>query len=173
MLQRARHRKFYIHWIFIIDNLWIIWQAVLFFLLSPDTIRWQKITAQISAAINSVPKKQNKTNQQKSVKHNDPCATNRKMGCLCDLPEQCLSPACLCCTLQTFPSSRGWQAGTGWLCHVCHGWALPAAPLQPYGVGCDHTVNPMHSWCIPHKRKKPKPVSVVHTETVRGRWQLH
>lgn len=44
-----------------------LFDKLYFFLLSSDTIRWQKITAQISAAINSVTKNQTKTNQQKSA----------------------------------------------------------------------------------------------------------
>lgn len=96
-----------------------------FFFCFPQTASdGKKITVQISAAINSVTKNQTKTNQQKSVKHNDPCATNRKIECLCDLVI-CLSSVC---TYSAFP--------------------VPSAALQTFcpAAECDTQGQPCVTW---------------------------
>lgn len=151
MLQRARHWKFYIQWIFIIDNLWIIWQAVLF-LLSPDTIRWQK---------KSLPKYQqqlilwlkNKTKQ-----------TNRNLANIMILVQQMgklnvsviqwfvwaeLSPLCLSCTFSCFRDIFPRVTRRDSMCDMAGHWLQQ--PLQPYGGSLESTqLIVMHSWCIPH-----------------------
>lgn len=138
---------FYTHWISIIDNYWIIFTSCT--LLSPDGIRWQKSTAQISAEINSVTKKQTtKKPQQTPVKHNDPSATNSRTD-MCLKARDLLEPWQHVCLHQAV-TFTGLDCGMQEQTRSCSTWdhcALITASRAMWWI-LGNQQSP--SWCIPH-----------------------